>query len=189
MMLRAAITHALLLAVPVVLVGHGDGVARAQGLAIVLAMIVFAIVEGGAKRGADAIRFGAPGTRLALATGLALLVTTWMALASDAHPDWAWLGAPLVAFGVALRFVAIRALGDAFSSETAIVPGRRILRSGPYAVVRHPSEIGLVAIAGGISTLGASAPGAAMVIGVIVPASIVRIRAENAVLAAAASRC
>lgn len=188
-MIRIAIGHAALLVVPVVMIGRGDALLRPQAIAIVVAMLAFATIEARARRRSEALRFGAPGTRLALATGLALLVTAWLALASRAHPEWAWLGLPLAGTGIALRAAAIRALGDAFSSETVVAPGRRIETRGPYAVVRHPSELGLVAIAAGIAISGASVAAAAMVIAAIVPMSIVRIRSENAALASASPRC
>jgi protein-S-isoprenylcysteine O-methyltransferase Ste14 len=50
----------------------------------------------------------------------------------------------------------MRALGDAFTSETAFVPGRPIVRTGLHRWTRHPSDLGLELYAGGLAVLGAS---------------------------------
>jgi protein-S-isoprenylcysteine O-methyltransferase Ste14 len=185
---RALVLHALLLAAPVVAAGRGAELARPEAIAIVVLLLSFSVVESRA-RGVEAMRFGAPGTWLALASAIALLVTAWLALATPLVWRWTWLGAPMIALGIALRVTAIRALGHSFSSETVIVPGRKIVTGGIHARLRHPSEIGLVLAAAGVAILGASAAAACVVVGVVVPASIARVRAENAALAAAARRC
>jgi isoprenylcysteine carboxyl methyltransferase (ICMT) family protein YpbQ len=175
----------MLLTAPVMALGLGRSVVRAQGIVVVVAMIVLALVESISRKRPETVRSGAPGVRLALASGLALLVTAWLAIASSVRTEWAWIGLPLVACGIALRAAAMRALGDAFSSETVIVPGRAIVAGR----LRHPSEVGLVAIAAGIAILGASEAAAIVVVVAVIPMSIARIRAENAALVAARPLC
>ncbi|HEY4238424.1 MAG TPA: isoprenylcysteine carboxylmethyltransferase family protein [Kofleriaceae bacterium] len=114
---------------------------------------------------------------LALPTGLVLFATQAATLA--VHARGSAIGAVILVGGIALRLWAIRTLGDAFA--TAIAP-RRIVRTGPYRWLRHPSELGLVlAAAGGAVWLG-SALGLA-VAALLVPLSIVRARRENAAIA------
>jgi protein-S-isoprenylcysteine O-methyltransferase Ste14 len=58
-------------------------------------------------------------------------------------------GAVLVLVGVAFRFWAIHALGRFFTTRVTILEGHRIVRAGPYRVLRHPSYTGmLVALVG-----------------------------------------
>ena len=60
-----------------------------------------------------------------------------------------WLGVALFAAGGALRLWPVFVLGDRFSGLVAIQPGHRLVTSGVYGVIRHPSYLGLL-----ISSLG-----------------------------------
>ena len=55
----------------------------------------------------------------------------------------------LFAAGGALRLWPVFVLGDRFSGLVAIQPGHRLVTSGVYGVIRHPSYLGLL-----ISSLG-----------------------------------
>jgi protein-S-isoprenylcysteine O-methyltransferase len=68
-----------------------------------------------------------PGTRLPLARG----ARTAVALA-------------LLLGGLALRWAAIAALGRWFTTDVAVRPGQRVVTSGPYRRLRHPSYAGLM---------------------------------------------
>jgi protein-S-isoprenylcysteine O-methyltransferase len=81
-----------------------------------------------------------------------------------------------------LRLRAIEDLGAGFSS--AIEPGRRLVAEGIYAWVRHPSEAGLLLLAGGLSGLGGSWVAAGLVVAVLLPVSILRILQEERSLSA-----
>ena len=54
---------------------------------------------------------------------------------------WASIAAGLAIFvcGVALRMWAIATLGRLFTYDVAIQAGHRVVTSGPYRWVRHPS--------------------------------------------------
>jgi protein-S-isoprenylcysteine O-methyltransferase Ste14 len=60
-----------------------------------------------------------------------------------------WLGVALFAAGGALRLWPVFVLGDRFSGLVAIQPGHRLVTTGVYGVIRHPSYLGLL-----ISSLG-----------------------------------
>jgi len=47
-------------------------------------------------------------------------------------------------FGGIIRFACYRALGNLFTFELSIRKNHRLITSGPYAVVRHPSYTGLI---------------------------------------------
>lgn len=122
-----------------------------------------------------------------LATGLALLGVHAAAIAEHVGrglatpPPLVVGGAVLIAGGIALRVAAIRALGPAFVSTT--VAPLRLVRTGPYRYLRHPSELGLVAAAAGAAVLLASAIAGAIVAAVLVPLAAVRCAAEQRTIA------
>lgn len=115
-------------------------------------------------------------------TGLTLLVVFQVALLTRGAGS-AW-GAALVLGGIAARAAAIRSLGRHFVSDLCLLPGHRLHRGGPYAHLRHPSELGLALIASGVALLlgsaWAAAPGAPLAL-----LLLVRIRSEDAMLARA----
>lgn len=133
---------------------------------VLFAAIALAIAERGRR---DPARWGAPGTALSLASGLALLATT---IAAATSGRTAIAGLVPIAIGIALRVAAMRALGDAFTSETAFVPGRPIVATGLYRFPRHPSDLGLVLYAGGLAMLGASPVAGAFAIMVLATAAL-----------------
>jgi protein-S-isoprenylcysteine O-methyltransferase Ste14 len=52
----------------------------------------------------------------------------------------------LLMTALAIRWTAVFTLGQAFSANVAIRESQRILRSGLYGVVRHPSYLGLLLV-------------------------------------------
>jgi protein-S-isoprenylcysteine O-methyltransferase len=114
-----------------------------------------------------------------VATGLALFATHVAAIVE--HATTHWFGLALIASGIALRIAAIRALGTSFVSSTT--EPSRLVRSGPYRVMRHPSEIGLLAAASGAAVLLGSVIAAAVIAAVLVPLVFVRCAAEDRGLA------
>ena len=59
------------------------------------------------------------------------------------------VGYVILVLGVAFRFWAIATLGRLFTAQVAIQESHRVVRSGPYRFVRHPSYTGgLVALIG-----------------------------------------
>jgi len=54
--------------------------------------------------------------------------------------------AALIFAGMALRWYSIYRLGKEFSVHVAIIEGHRLVTSGPYRLIRHPSYTGLLMI-------------------------------------------
>jgi protein-S-isoprenylcysteine O-methyltransferase Ste14 len=54
-------------------------------------------------------------------------------------------------FGGFIRLACYRTLGDLFTFELSIRKNHRLITSGPYAVVRHPSYTGLIMVILGYS--------------------------------------
>jgi protein-S-isoprenylcysteine O-methyltransferase Ste14 len=184
--MRAArvLVHAALLTAPLAVLGRLPALARPQAVACVLAVLLLAEIEAASRTTPDPSRVGAPGTGLALASALGLLGTAWAAIGfpSAPSPSWAWLGVPLVLLGTALRAAAIRALGESFTSEIVATPGHALIRRGIYAYLRHPSDLGLLVIAGGLAVLGTSLPAAVLALVVVFPSVALRILREERAL-------
>jgi protein-S-isoprenylcysteine O-methyltransferase Ste14 len=92
-----------------------------------------------------------------------------------------WIGVALFAMGGALRLWPVFVLGNRFSGLVAIQAGHRLVTSGVYGVIRHPSYLGLL-----LSSLGwvlAFRSGAGVILAalLIIP-TVARIRAEEALL-------
>jgi protein-S-isoprenylcysteine O-methyltransferase Ste14 len=55
-----------------------------------------------------------------------------------------WLGAPLIAAGLALAAWGVQSLGRSLTPGTEPLPGAPLVTSGAYAHVRHPIYAGIV---------------------------------------------
>lgn len=146
-----------------------------------------AALEAHAQARDDARVSSSVGRALALATGVLLFVVLVMAPAlrltapASASGPLATFGALLAAAGAVLRAQSIRALGAAFVTEHDDAP--RLVTSHVYARVRHPSELGLIALTLGMTALAPTLVGsiaAALLIALVGP----RIAREERRLAA-----
>jgi protein-S-isoprenylcysteine O-methyltransferase Ste14 len=91
-------------------------------------------------------------------------------------------GLVLLVAGTALRWAAIRALWDYFTLNVSILEGQRVVRRGPYRVVRHPSYTGLLLRYLGFGFAFANWLSAALVFLPLLAATLYRIRVEEAAL-------
>jgi protein-S-isoprenylcysteine O-methyltransferase Ste14 len=92
-----------------------------------------------------------------------------------------WLGLLLFVAGGALRLWPVFVLGRRFSGLVAIQPGHTLVTSGVYAVIRHPSYLGLLVTALGWALVFRSAAGVVLTALQLVPL-VARIRAEERLL-------
>lgn len=84
--------------------------------------------------------------------------------------------------GVMLRGAAISQLGAAFRSRHALDDQEQLQTGGLYAWIRHPSESGLLLIAGGVALILQSWLASAVLIVGLLPAILIRLHAEEQIL-------
>jgi protein-S-isoprenylcysteine O-methyltransferase Ste14 len=80
------------------------------------------------------------------------LLTAWVMPAMDARDLWTlpggdalrWTGLAFLAAGAALRVWPMIELGSRFASVVALQEGHRLTTRGVYALVRHPSYVGIL---------------------------------------------
>jgi protein-S-isoprenylcysteine O-methyltransferase Ste14 len=84
--------------------------------------------------------------------------------------------------GIAFRLWAIRSLGRFFRGVVHIQEGHRVVRSGPYRWLRHPSYTGGLLGVLGLSVGFGNAVSALVLFGAILAAMLYRIHAEERVL-------
>ncbi len=129
--------------------------------------------------------------RLALLTGLLILWIFWAGVCEHAiRAEHTFTlsraaGAALMMLGATLRFAAVRALGRQFVTEITVRDGQRLVRTGLYRYVRHPSETGLLAVTLGACMLLGSWTGAALWAAALVPVVLWRLHLEDRQLDAA----
>jgi protein-S-isoprenylcysteine O-methyltransferase Ste14 len=98
---------------------------------------------------------------------------------ASARPGWAVAGLLAGAAGIALRGAAMRRLHERFLDSAELLPGHRLETAGPYALLRHPAEVGLLALAAGAALLCSSPLAASVGFVVLGPAAIRRARRED----------
>ena len=135
------------------------------------------------------------GTKFVVALGLYLGIAAALAIARVprlrvyANTWWTLgLGIAIVILGAALRDWAILSLGRYFRREVTIEPGQRIVRRGPYRVLRHPSYSGIFLILTGLGLAFGSWVGAAVALVIVATCTLPRIRVEERALSQAFGR-
>lgn len=96
-----------------------------------------------------------------------------------------WLGMAMMVCGIAVRWWAIRVLAQWFTVDVAIREGHRLVRSGPYRHVRHPSYTGALLTFYGFALAFGNWLSLAVVVVFVTAAFLWRIRIEERVLSQA----
>ncbi len=129
--------------------------------------------------------------RTRLVFSLSVLLVPLLAVYERAHgpaanrsPAWAAAGLLLFLLGAALGIAAWRALGRWYAPDVDILPGQRLIKSGPYGLVRHPMYAALLLAMPTVPLLLRSLWALALCLVLIAPALWLRIREEEALLLA-----
>jgi protein-S-isoprenylcysteine O-methyltransferase len=96
-----------------------------------------------------------------------------------------WPGLALLWAGLALRMWAVRTLREFFTVDVAIHAGHRLVRNGPYRLLRHPAYTGVLASFAGLALCSGSWISAAIIFVPICGAFLYRIAVEERALRAA----
>jgi protein-S-isoprenylcysteine O-methyltransferase len=91
-------------------------------------------------------------------------------------------GCALMILGMPLRWWSVRTLAQFFTIDVAIREGHRLIRSGPYRLLRHPSYTGALMTFWGFAFGLGNGPAMAVVIVPVTAAFLWRIRIEERVL-------
>ncbi|MDQ2806083.1 MAG: isoprenylcysteine carboxylmethyltransferase family protein, partial [Chloroflexota bacterium] len=94
-------------------------------------------------------------------------------------------GLALMAGGLLFRLWAIATLGRWFTATVRLQTGQRIVQSGPYRLLRHPSYTGTFATLIGFGLALGTGLGAAILVLLPLPAYLYRMRVEERALLAA----
>lgn len=162
---------------------------------LVLAVLVAAWI--GSELAYNRKRAGAAGDRrrdqgtlrvLHLGIGAAVAVAVGQSLqaggsfAPGVRAPLFWSGCALMAAGLVLRAWSVRVLAHYFTVNLAIRDGHRLVRSGPYRLLRHPSYTGALATFLGFALALGNAWSLAVIAVVVTAAFLWRIRVEEALL-------
>jgi methyltransferase len=104
-----------------------------------------------------------------------------------APPEPAWLASGVVLFAAskALKYWAIRTLGERWSFRVLVLPGVPLVAEGPYRYIRHPNYVAVVGeLVGTAMMVGARVTGPLM-IAVFAVALRARVRFEERALESA----
>jgi protein-S-isoprenylcysteine O-methyltransferase len=115
---------------------------------------------------------------LTIPAGIALGFTD-IGRVSAGEPYPAAAGLVLLVAGTGLRWAAIRCLWSYFTVNVTILEGHRVVRSGLYRLVRHPSYTGLLARYLGLGLALANWLSLAVVFLPLLGATVYRIRVEE----------
>ena len=117
------------------------------------------------------------GTTIALAAVIASRAT-----APPIAGPYGAAGLIVMWLGLAIRVWAIAALGRAFRTTVEVDPGQRVVSTGPYRWVRHPSYSGLLLIVTGFGLAAGDWLALAICAMLPLPALLRRIHVEEAEL-------
>jgi protein-S-isoprenylcysteine O-methyltransferase len=99
-----------------------------------------------------------------------------------------WTGCALMVAGMAFRWWAVRVLAGYFTVDVAIREDHKLIRSGPYRLLRHPSYTGSLATFYGFALALGSIWSLALIVVVVTAAFLWRIRIEERALVSAFPR-
>jgi protein-S-isoprenylcysteine O-methyltransferase Ste14 len=124
------------------------------------------------------------GTRYAMLG--AHLLAWWLPLLTARHrrsqPARTAAGVGLILAGGALRVTAVLTLGSRFTGHVRTVPQQRVCERGPYAVVRHPSYLGLIGLNVGPALSCGAWPAVAVAAAATLAANACRVQVEESAL-------
>jgi protein-S-isoprenylcysteine O-methyltransferase Ste14 len=96
-----------------------------------------------------------------------------------------WTGIGLMALGIAFHSWAMIVLGRFYTRTLRVDEGQKLVRAGPYRILRHPGYLGTTSVLTGAALARASWLGALVVLALLVAIFGYRIRSEERMLSSA----
>jgi protein-S-isoprenylcysteine O-methyltransferase len=93
-----------------------------------------------------------------------------------------WIGFAIFAFGLALRWYSIAYLGKFFTVDVTIAAGQKVIDTGPYRFIRHPSYTGVLLAFLGFALCLGNIISMALILMPITAVLLYRIRIEESAL-------
>jgi protein-S-isoprenylcysteine O-methyltransferase Ste14 len=93
-----------------------------------------------------------------------------------------WVGIAVLCLGLLLRYWSIQVLGRYFRTTVEIEKGQKLIQSGPYKLIRHPSYSGIFLFCIGYGLIAQNWLSLAIVVSLPAIALLYRIRIEEAEL-------
>ncbi|GHF67319.1 hypothetical protein GCM10010218_56000 [Streptomyces mashuensis] len=127
-------------------------------------------------------------TRLLLAAYALSVVLVVLLAGHDAGrvpTPWRWAGVALAVAGLAVRAWGMRTLGRFYTRTLRTTEGHRVVREGPYRLIRHPGYSGSLLVWSGYALATAGWIAFLLVAAVLLAAYSWRIAAEERLLLAA----
>lgn len=194
LVVTGALIHLVVLLLPLAWLAGPKGMSLhspAMWLFCLLMSLFFCVEASASIRSGLSGQIHARGVRapwLPYITGCAILLVIWVSLfavASSSRADaWALVpGTLLLLAGVVVRGRAMKDLGRLFLNHVSLTVDHRLMTTGIYRWVRHPSESGLLLICIGASWFAASPLAFFLTVMVLMPSTLTRIRLEDHLLA------
>jgi protein-S-isoprenylcysteine O-methyltransferase Ste14 len=174
------------------ILGSGGFAAFFSHPALIALTIVFFVLVGVALFSGGNLSSGERedrGNRWVLAAfGVIGLLSAYLPAYTDRREFWTfngdairWIGVALFAAGGVMRIWPVFVLGHRFSGLVAIQPGHKLVTSGVYGVIRHPSYLGLLVNSLGWALAFRSGVGV-LLTALTIPPLVARMRAEETLL-------
>lgn len=135
----------------------------------------------------DAISVCAKRMFLPYIVGVVMLLVFWISIHHHANTlrpgsTTTLVAGTLVAAGIWTRVVSIKTLNKFFLSHIGVADNHKLITTGIYSLVRHPSEAGLLLICFGVPILLSSSVGLSLTILLLLPLSLYRAAMEDRVM-------
>lgn len=185
--LVATLLHAALLLIPTLLIDAAQ-ITRPQIALFATMILVAATIEGilvcDAFDPAQSAILDLRAMQVARVVGILILIIYWIAQIefsrSESHSHTVrYVGCIALVAGTLFRALAILSLGQQFTSDVRLVGQPR--RTGIYARLDHPAELGMLLIAVGSPLILSAIWTAMAAITVLGPISVWRMKRENAI--------
>lgn len=180
----------LVISVPIIFVDMqlGEYLCKPITWVYYLLMAIFCFAEAQASfQIPDCKQSGTEKAFVPYLTGICVLVVFWTSIYDyvtcfEFNLLQVFAGCLLIALGVVIRVMSIKKLSKHFVSHISYIENHKLVTTGIYSIVRHPSELGLLSICFGVVMLHASMAGLSLIAFFLLPLVLYRVFLEEKLL-------